>query len=170
MTYMDAVDYTDIGLQTKFRLMCRMTDPAMTIPEQVHHRLTRDDDIVDLVVARSDALTQLILYNMLQAYGFSGPFDKKEIELSDGDVTEAATKLRPLCSQLKKLTNGRVEAISNRFRSASAILASHWRLTASREKHSPTYSIRQIGCAWPEPSWEARQRYSYFVQCLKEPE
>ncbi len=107
---------------------------------------------------------------MLQAYGFSGPFDKKAIDLTDGDVTEAATKLRPLSSQLKKLTNGRVEAISNPFRSASALLASHWRLTVSREKHSPTYSIRQIGCAWPEPIWEARQRYSYFVQCLKEPE
>ncbi len=90
--------------------------------------------------------------------------------MTDCDLEEVVAKLRPLCSQLTKLTNRRGAPTANPFRSASALLASNWNITASRGKPSPTYPIKQVGSAWPAPSWEARKRYAYFIQCLKEPE
>ncbi len=107
MKYMDVTDYTDMRLQEKYRLMCRMTDLMMTIPEQVHDRLTRECETTKLVGTKSDSMIQLILYDMLRAYGFNGPFDKKEIPMSEGDLAEVADKLRPLCSKLNKLNSGR---------------------------------------------------------------
>ncbi len=107
---------------------------------------------------------------MIRAYGFDGPFDKKKVTMADGALEKVVAKPRPLCSQLIKLTNGRGAPTSDPLRSASALLSAHWKMTACREKHTATYAIKQVGCEWPDPSWEARKRYAYFIQCLKEPE
>ena len=49
-------------------------------------------------------MTQLMLFEMVTAYGYDGPFDERVISLSKTQLATLPVKLRSLCAQLQKLT------------------------------------------------------------------
>ena len=166
---MDAIHFTDMHLQAKYRTVCALANPAMSIPEIIHARLTREQDITDLVGAKNSQMVQLILYEMLIAYGFSGPFDTSTVEVSPQEYVVLWDKLLALCSQLKKLTSGRGLAPENPFRAASAYLSSNWHITPSNKQHTKMYTLTSCKPKWPEQYWENHKRYAVFIDDLKAP-
>ncbi len=87
-------------------------------------------------------MVQLILYEMLIAYGFTGPFDNNAISISKDEHDVLVGKLRSLCSQLKKLMNGRGGAPENPLRAASAYLSPNWHVTPSCKQYTTMYTLK----------------------------
>ncbi len=159
--------FTDWNLQQKYHAVCALLNPELTIPEQIHARMTRWAETTDLIGAKNPQMIQKILYEMTKAYGFDGPHDERTLIV---DKTVACPKRRCLVDQMKELTNGRGVSSANAdpMRAVAVYLRQYWHITPHAEGRSNRYSLKGCEPKWTKPCWEDYVRNVNFMSKMKE--
>lgn len=109
----------DIRWQRKFRELCEITT-FDNFSDYVNNSLVGDP--FDLDCDRHEPAERLGMYNILQAFGFTSPFDSATVEITD----ETKTKLADAIGALNMLKTGKQTMPIDPIKSAQKLLADQW--------------------------------------------
>jgi len=156
----------DIRWQRKFRELCEITTFA-DFSDYVNDSLVGDP--FDLDRDRHEAAERLGMYNILQAFGFTSPFDSATVEVTD----DTKTKLADAISALSRIKTGKQTRPIDPIKSAQKLLSDQWLVRpkqlakrgADKCKYTLTAKaiVNKFGM-WPTP--EHLVRYKAFADTL----
>ena len=156
----------DIKWQRKFRELCEITT-FDDFSNYVNDSLVGDP--FDLDCDRHEPAERLGMYNILQAFGFTSPFDSATVEVTD--VTK--TKLADAISALSMLKTGKQTRPIDPIKSAQKLLSDQWLVRPKQlakrgaDKHKYTLTAKAIINKFGmQPTPERLARYKAFADAL----
>ena len=156
----------DTKSQRKFREVCEITTFG-NFSNYVNNLLVGDP--FDLDCDRHEPAERLGMYNILQAFGFTSPFDSATVEVTD--VTK--TKLADAISALSMLKTGKQTRPIDPIKSAQKLLSDQWLVRPKQlakrgaDKHKYTLTAKAIIDKFGmQPTPERLARYKAFADAL----
>ena len=162
--------FLDVDNQKKFRRLCAMKNPQFeTFQDYIEKQLVDSTQDFDPNLQEHNPALELGLCNLLVTFGFDGPFDTREVELTERQVKILEHKV----ADINNLKSGKRFAPKNSIMAAVKLLQHNWHVfpkqnTKRNQRNKFRLVTTKTAKLWPEPSWEIYQRYIDFTHALQE--